>query len=123
VILAAPAADAYDWTATPPVAGDVVYSGGPLVTSVRTAIVAYMDQLGPGRVDTASGADFSYGSSYWEGTLRRAKLHNLAQKQAGCLDSNVITPPANVEPTNISPRDAVSVLVSRVVIVRKDWTT
>lgn len=123
VILAAPAADAYDWTATPPVAGDVVYAGGPLVTSVRTAIVGYMDSMGPGRVDTGSTRDFSYGSGYWEGTLRRSKLHNLAQKQPGVLDSNVITPTTNVEPVNISPQETVGLLVPRVVIVRKDWTS
>jgi uncharacterized phage protein gp47/JayE len=122
VVLKAPAVGDYDWTATPPVAGDVVYSGGPLVTSVRNAIVGYMDNLGPGRVDTGSLADFSYGSSYWEGTLRRAKLHNLSQKQKGVLDSKVLEPPENVSPTNLAPASTVSVLVPRVIIVRKDWT-
>jgi uncharacterized phage protein gp47/JayE len=122
VILKAPRSDEYDWTGTPPVAGNPVYAGGPLVTSVRTAIVAYMDALGPGRVDTGTPADYSYGSSYWEGTLRLAKLHNLSQKQRGVLDSRVLTPTANVAPTNLAPSDTVSVLVPRVVIVRKDWT-
>jgi uncharacterized phage protein gp47/JayE len=122
VILKAPGVGEYDWTATPPVAADVIYAGGPLVTSVRGAIVTYMDNLGPGRVDTDSLSDYSYGSSYWEGTLRLAKLHNLAQKQKGVLDSDVLTPPANVAPTNIAPSDHVSVLVPRVIIVRKAWT-
>lgn len=122
VILKAPAVGEYDWTATPPVAGNTVYAGGPLVTSVRNAIVAYMDNLGPGRIDTGAVADYSYGSSYWEGTLRLAKLHNLAQKQKGVLDSEVITPAANVSPTNVAPGSTVDVLVPRVVIVRKAWS-
>jgi uncharacterized phage protein gp47/JayE len=122
VVLKAPLPTEYDWAGTPPAAGDLLYSGGPLVTSVRAAVVAYMDNLGPGRVDTASTAqDYSYGSSYWEGTLRLAKLHNLAQKQRGVLDSVVLDPPANVAPTNEAPAPTVSVLVPRIVIIRKRW--
>jgi hypothetical protein len=121
VVLKAPAAGEYDWTATPPEALDTVTSGGPLVSSVRNAIVGHMDNLGPGRIDTGDGADFSYGSSYWEGSLRLAKLHNLAQKQKGVLDSEVITPSANVAPTNAAPALTVAVLVPRVVLVRKKW--
>jgi hypothetical protein len=104
------------------VAGDLIYAGGPLVSSVRAAVVAYMDNLGPGRTDTSDPTkDYSYGSSYWEGTLRLSKLHNLAQRQKGVLDSEVIEPPANVAPTNAAPAPVVSVLVPRVVIVRKRW--
>lgn len=122
VILKAPLPGEYDWTATPPDAGDPVYSGGPLVTAVRAAIVAHMDGLGPGRVDTLHPpADYSYGSSYWEGALRLSKLHNVAQRVAGVLDSEIVTPTANVNPTNEAPASTVSVLVPRSVIVRKMW--
>lgn len=117
VVLKAPAAGQYDWTATPPVALDEVLPGGPLVTSVRAAIVAHINSLGPGRVSVPD--DFSYGSSYWEGSLRRSKLHSLASKQKGAIDSEVIAPVANVHPTNEPPASTVGLLVPGVIIVRE----
>lgn len=107
---------------SPPVVGNAVYSGGPLVSVVRDAIVAHMDLLGPGRGDTLDPAqDFSSGSSYWEGTLRTSKLHNLAQKQRGVLDTELVTPVANVVPANEAPSLSVAFLSPRQVIVRRKW--
>jgi len=106
-----------------PSAGNLVYAGGPLVDTVRAAVVAHMDKFGPGRADTASPTeDFSAaGSSYWEGTLRPAKLQNLSQKQKGVLDTEVVVPTANVSPTNEAPTTTVGLLYPKQVIVRKKW--
>ncbi len=109
-------------TASPPVATNSVYSGGPLVAPVYAAIAGHIDALGPARPDTASPTqDYSSGSSYWEGTLRVAKLSNLAQKQAGVLDTTVVTPAANATPYNEAPDSSVGYYYRRQVIIRRKW--
>lgn len=107
---------------SPPVATNAVYSGGPLVSVVRQAIVDHMNLLGPGRGDTLDTTkDYSAGSSYWEGTLRSSKLHNLAQKQKGVLDTELVAPLVNVVPANEAPALTVAFLAPRQVIVRRKW--
>jgi uncharacterized phage protein gp47/JayE len=74
-----------------PAGAALVYSGGPLVTPARDAIVALFDSLGP-RVGT-----FGYGD--WFGSLLVNKVGRAVQALAGVYDHTLVTPVANVEPT------------------------
>lgn len=100
--------------AAPPVAGNTVYSGGPLVETLRQAILAHMDQLGPAR-----GTNPKQVAGVWEDTLRISRLKTLAQLTTGVLDSNVITPAANVAPANVPPVGQVGLIIPRRVLVRR----
>jgi uncharacterized phage protein gp47/JayE len=95
-----------------PAAAALVYSGGPLVTPARDAIVALFDSLGP-RV-----GPFGYGD--WEGQFRLSRFFEAVQTTVGVLDSTPITPLANVEPTAESyPTDTfVRLLIPGNVLVR-----
>lgn len=73
-----------------PAAADLVYSGGPLTTPVRDAILALFDSLGP-RVG-------GFGSG-WTGSLRLSNLFETVQTTEGVLDSEIVDPIATVEPT------------------------
>jgi len=118
VILAADA----ELTTSPPAAGNAVYAGGELGTRIYDVLVAHMNALGPGRPDSADPTrDYSYGSSYWEGTLRQSKLRSLAQRQDGCLDTELLVPGANVTPANAAPVLQVGLITPRQVIVRRAW--
>lgn len=111
-----------DLTTSPPQAANAVYAGGPTVAPVRDAVVAHMDGLGPGRPDTVDTTkDYSFGSNYWDGTLRRSKLHSFAVRQAGVVDVDVITPAANVNPSNAAPALSVGYITPRQVLVRRKW--
>lgn len=111
VILRAPIAGEYDWTATPPKAGDNVYSGGPLVAPVRKAIIDHIDSLGPSRGIHAAFA--------WVGTLYTSKIFYLVQTTPGVLDNTILSPIANVVPTNNPPAPNVGYVTARQVIARK----
>jgi uncharacterized phage protein gp47/JayE len=74
-----------------PAAGMDVYSGGPLTTPVRQAILDHFDTLGP-RVGP-------YGLGDWISTLRHAHLFESVQTTAGVLDHDLTTPADDVEPT------------------------
>lgn len=97
-----------------PAALSDVYSGGPLVTPVRNAILAFFDALGPSNPDAAA-----YGP--WEGNLRLSTLFETIQTVEGVLDSDIISPIATVEaddpvfPANTS----VGLLVPDQILVRR----
>jgi len=102
--------------AQPPVAGDLVYSGGPLVQPVRDQVLALFDSLGPARGSYAAKA------LRWEDSLRTSTLFKLAQLTSGVLDSEITTPSANVTPTDPDGTVAsVPLLTPRQVIVRRRW--
>lgn len=103
--------EALDFT---PSASDPVYSGGPLVTPVRDAIIALIDGLGPANPD-----DSRYGP--WEGNLRRSALFEVVQTTAGVLDSTVVAPASNVEAEDLPyPGDGqIELLVPGQILVRQ----
>ncbi len=73
-----------------PVAADLVYAGGALTATVRDAILALFDSLGP-RVGGFGGG--------WTGSLRQSNLFEVIQTTEGVLDTEIVTPSATVEPT------------------------
>lgn len=95
-----------------PAGAQQVFSGGPIVTPVRAAILAQFDGLGP-RV-----GDFGQGN--WVGSLLLSQLFETIQTTEGVLDSTIVAPVANVEPTPESfPFDAqIRLLIAGNVIVR-----
>lgn len=100
--------------ATAPVATDVVYSGGPLTTPARSAILALIDGLGTANPDAARYGD-------WEGSLRLSSLYRAINSVPGVLDSSLVTPVANVDADDPSfpEDDEVSLLVPVRVLVRR----
>lgn len=111
VILRAPTSKEYDWTATPPAAGNSVYSGGPLVAGIRAAIIGLVDSLGPTRG--------TFAAANWVGTLYTSQLFKMVQTTKGVLDSTLVLPVGNVSPANVPPSPTVGLLTTRQVIVRK----
>jgi uncharacterized phage protein gp47/JayE len=97
-----------------PVATNVVYSGGPLVDPVRTAVLALFDGLG-----TANPDSNRYGP--WEGTLRISALLRVASGVAGVVDAEEVEPVANVAATDPAfPGDyQIGLLVPGRVIARR----
>ena len=95
-----------------PFAGAAIYSGGPIITPVRDAILALFDSLGP-RVG-------EFGQGDWVGSLLLSQLFETVQTTAGVLDSTIVNPVANVEPTpEAFPFDAqVGLLIPGDVLVR-----
>ena len=95
-----------------PLAAALVYSGGSIIAPVRAAILALFDSLGP-RVG-------SFGYANWEGSLRLSRLFERIQTTAGVLDSTIVTPVGNVEPTpETYPFDTqVGLLIPGAVLVR-----
>lgn len=100
--------------AAPPVAGNAVYSGGPLVEPLRQAILTLFDTLGPAR-----GSDAAKVAGLWEDKLRPSTLFKLAQLSAGVLDSVITTPAVNVAATNNPPVGTVGLITPRRVLVRR----
>lgn len=72
-----------------PVAGSIIYAGGPLVQPVRLVILALIDSLGTANLDTKR-----YGS--WEGNLRPTAIGRVATAVKGVLDGVIVTPVVNV---------------------------
>jgi uncharacterized phage protein gp47/JayE len=99
--------------ANPPVAGNVVYSGGALVAPVRAYVQAIFDGLGPGR-----GGDRTKVAGQWEDTLRTSALLG-AQKLDGVLDVTPVAPVGNVAGSNVPPLSTVGLLVAQQILVRR----
>ena len=97
---------------SPPVATNNVYSGGPLVSVVREAIIALFDSMGPGRGEFAAGT--------WEGSLRLSSLFKVVQLSAGVLDTTIVAPTANVDGTNTTG-STIGLVTPRQVLVRRRW--
>ncbi len=97
-----------------PAATDIVYAGGPLVDTVRDAILAHIDSLGTSNPDAST-----YGT--WEANLRPENLSAIAQGTKGVRRSTVVAPGATVEPAdNPYPDDeTVFILAPRRILVRK----
>lgn len=95
-----------------PAGAALVYSGGPLVTPARDAIVALFDSLGP-RVGS-----FGYGD--WVGSLLVNRLAREVQALPGVYDHALVAPVASVEPTaETYPADSqVYLLVAGNILVR-----
>lgn len=104
-----------------PLDTDLAYSGGPLVTPIRSAIIAHMNgetvYAGKSRVPLAESALDStiglevlaeglgpanpagvYGT--WSGGLIRAVLGNIAIYKGGVRNYNIVTPAADYEATD-----------------------
>jgi uncharacterized phage protein gp47/JayE len=73
-----------------PEVGGLVYSGGPIVESVRDALLSHIDNLG-----TANPDEIRYGS--WEGNLRPAAIIRVASNVPGVLDVDSVIPASTVE--------------------------
>lgn len=123
-----------------PIGGILVYSGGPLVTPIRNAILAHMNgqtvygknrvPVGETAVDSTIGLDIVaegigpanpggiYGS--WSGGLIRAVLSQIAIYKAGVRNVNIVLPAADYEATDDAfPNDAqIHMIVPRTVVVR-----
>lgn len=99
-----------------PVAGDPVYSGGPLVDAVREAILVHVNHLG-----TANPDGHRYGP--WEGNLRPVALSRVATSVAGVIDVDLteLVPSSTVAASDPGyPDDAtIGLLVPGRVIVRR----
>jgi len=103
------------WPANPPVSGNLVYSGGPLVELIRQDILALIDSLGPAR------GTYAAAGMLWEGTLRTSSIFKVAQTRKGVLDSSIAVPGANVTPANSPPTSSVGIITPRQILVRRWW--
>jgi uncharacterized phage protein gp47/JayE len=105
-----------DAPAAPPLAADLVYSGGPLVDPVRDALLAHINGLGTANPDT-----HRYGS--WEGSIRPAAIMRVASAVPGVLDvpPDGVTPAATVEADDppYPDDDTIGLLIPGRVIVRR----
>jgi len=97
-----------------PVVNDLVYSGGPLVDTVRAALLAHLDTLG-----TANPDSVRYGA--WEGNVRPAAIIRIASAVPGVLDVPATVPVATIEADDPPwpDDDEIGLLVPRQVIVRE----
>lgn len=132
--------------AVDPVATDVIYSGGPLVTPIRDAIVAHMNgetvyagrggiPIGESDLEEANKSIVGlevvaegigpanpagrYGT--WSGGLLRAALGQIAMFKTGVRNYSVVLPATDYEATDYTfPLDAqIGMLSVRSVLVRK----
>jgi uncharacterized phage protein gp47/JayE len=108
-----------DLTAAPPLAGDRVHSGGPLVEPCRQAIKSYGNQLGPGREDTTTGFDYSDGGAEWEGTVDPSTISAIARDNDGVRAADCLVPEEPYTPENSSPDTTVDVVSFKQILVRK----
>lgn len=99
----------------PPVGGELVYSGGPLVEPVRDAILAHINALGPSNPD-----GIRYGA--WEGNVRPGAILRVSTAVTGVLDAVAVAPASTVEATD-PDREAsvVTYLVPGKVLVRRHY--
>lgn len=99
-----------------PVAGDLVYAGGPLTAPCRAAIIALIDSLGSANPDARR-----YGE--WEGNLRLLDLGTAVRGVEGAYTPVVVSPVADVEAGDPAyPLDgSIYLLVGRRILVRKRW--
>lgn len=99
-----------------PVAGDLVYAGGPLTEPSRAAVQALFDSLG-----TANRDDRRYGE--WEGNLRVLDVGKALKDVPGVYNPLVIAPASDVQATDPAfPSDGtIGLLVARRILIRKRW--
>jgi uncharacterized phage protein gp47/JayE/uncharacterized protein YuzE len=97
-----------------PVVGTEIFSGGPLVATVRAAIIGLFDSLGTANPDVKR-----YGA--WDGNLRPGGIFKVANVLEGVLDTELVAPAAMVEAEDPAyPNDeSVGVLVYGRVLVRR----
>lgn len=98
---------------SPPVATDIVYSGGPLTALVRDAILAEFDAFGPARGVFAQGD--------WQDELVPERVLAIALQTDGVTNGTTVTPVATVTPPGSTfPGDTtVTLLIPGEVVVRK----
>lgn len=94
-----------------PVNPDTVYSGGPLVTPVRDALLAFYDTLGP--------AVGSFGIGTWESDIKKARIEATALTVEGLRDATMIVPGTDVSPSDPAPGATIELLIPGETIVRK----
>jgi hypothetical protein len=124
-----------------PAATDLVYSGGPLVTPIRDAILAHMNgenvYAGRSRVPLAESSlestvglevlvdgigpanpDGIYGP--WNGNLLRSLLYQIAMYKGGVRNVTIATPATDVEATDYDfpDDDQIGLIIPRRVLVR-----
>jgi len=97
-----------------PASPDLVHSGGNLTDSVRNAILAFIDNLGP-----AVGA---FGVGDWESDIVPERILAIALQTEGVRDGTVITPASTVVPSDPAfPLDGtVELLIPGEIVVRKE---
>jgi len=97
-----------------PSASDPVYSGGPMTATIRNAVIALFDALGP-----ANPAAAGYGAPH-EGSLRLSTLFEVVQTQAGVLDSEIVDPSANVDADDPAwpDNDSIELLIPGKILIR-----
>lgn len=97
-----------------PAPGDTVYAGGPLTATIRDAIIAHFNTLGP-----AIGL---YGTGEWQDQLNPGRLESIALAVTGVRDANTVTPSSTVTPDGSTyPTDTtVDLLEPQEIIVRKE---
>jgi uncharacterized phage protein gp47/JayE len=97
-----------------PDVGAAIYSGGPLVESVREAIQAMFDELGSANPD-----DTQYGA--WEGNVDPDAISDAARDVAGVKRAYTIEPAALVEADDPSfpDDDEIGLLIAGRILVHK----
>ena len=95
---------------------DEVYAGGALTEPVRDAVLEHINNLGTANPDATR-----YGE--WEGNLRTAGLYKVVNGVEGVLDSELVTPVANVEATDpaFPNDDEINLIVPSRTLVRRKW--
>ncbi len=112
-------------TTTPspvPAAPEPIYPGGPLSAPVRAAIVAYADTLGPAK-GTAIDPNQDYEDSLkpaklYASIVRRKYVDGSVSGVQGVGDAEVITPAANVTPTDHGAGGTVDLIVLDDIVIR-----
>lgn len=128
-----------------PLAGDLVYAGGPMTATIRDAIIAHInsdllyagaDGPIPGAIAASTGTGTSqlkvliegvgtsnpagrYGT--WSGTLRRDAIFTIARYTPGVRVSSIVTPAVDQDSTDYTfPLDAqIGVLNAGYILVRR----
>jgi uncharacterized phage protein gp47/JayE len=98
-----------------PVATDTVYSGGPLTTPIRDAILAFMDELGPAVGD--------YGVGNWESDISPNRVEIAALTVDGMRDGTTIIPAVTAVPDDppAPANTTIEMFIPGQTIVRKEW--
>jgi uncharacterized phage protein gp47/JayE len=126
-----------------PTAGDLVYSGGPLVDPIRDALAAYVNGETIYGDDDAPIAASAAGSTVnlkvltdgvgpanpgliygtWSGSLVRSAIGAIASYPRSVREVTIVQPPANVDATDYAfPNDnQIGVITPFAVTVRKAW--
>ena len=99
-----------------PVAGNLVYAGGPLTEPCRAAIQTLMDSIGTANTDA-----HRYGE--WEGNVRVLDVAKVCADVAGVYTPLVVAPAADVEASDPAyPLDGtIGLIVARRILVRRRW--